>query len=209
MRALVPLLLSLLMPVASAGEPLDNAKRDAAIAKAIAYLDGHVARLPDVSGTPRKPFTYSVTGLVYLMSDRTRTGKSRLKPIKDYLVEYVADVERRLKDRDSIAPRSGQFSSNKLIQYTWPIATTGLFFGELHQRGLYQAEMKRVLPRIIAILDAAQQSNGGWGHHVVQEPRPRRTPPKQLPGMMIAVAGGGYLRTNRFTNCHLLSVCLL
>jgi len=189
-RILFPLLL--LAPLALAGESLNNKKRDAAIAKAIAYLEQNVSRLPDVSGTPRKPFTYSVTGLVYLMSDRTRTGKSRIKPIKEYLVDYVEEVERRLQDPDSIAPRSGNFSSNKLIQYTWPIATTGLFFGELHQRGLYQAEMKQLLPRVIAILDAAQQPNGGWGHHVVQQPRAKREAPPQRPGVMIAMAGGGY-----------------
>jgi len=192
MRCLPILLLTALWTVASADEPMDDAKRDAAVAKAITYLDQHVPRLPDVSGTPRKPFTYSVTGLVYLMSDRTRTGKSRIKPIKEYLVAYVAEVERRLKDPQSIAPRSGQFSSDKLIQYTWPIATTGLFFGELHERGLYKAEMKKVLPRIVAILDAAQQPNGGWGHHVVQQARPERKQPEQRPGMQIAIAGGGY-----------------
>jgi len=170
----------------------DDRARDGAISKAIAYLEKNVTRLPDVSGTPRKPFTYSVTGLVYLMSGTTRTGKSRIKPIKDYLVDYVEEVERRLKDPDAIAPRSGQFSSNKLIQYTWPIATAGLFFGELHERGLYKAEMKRVLPRVIAILDAAQQPNGGWGHHVVQQPRRKRAAPTVRRGMIIAMAGGGY-----------------
>ena len=180
-RIILPLLL--LCPVSLA----DDAARDAAIKRAIAYLDKNVARMPDSAGTPRKQFTYATTGLVYLMSGQSRTGASRIAPIKKYLVRYVAEVEGRLKDDSNIAARSGNFSSNKLIQYTWPIAMTGLFFGELHEHGLYQAEMKKMLPRVIAILDAAQQKNGGWGHHVVLQEKTERAP---VPGM--AFAGGGY-----------------
>lgn len=183
-----PLALLVLCSVSFADGDLDDKARDAAIAKAIAYLDQNVTRLPESAGTPKKQFTYATTGLVYLMSGMSRTGKSRIAPIKKYLVRYVEEVEARLKDEANIAQRSGNFSSDKLIQYTWPVAMTGLFFGELHEHGLYQAEMKKMLPRVIAILDAAQQANGGWGHHVVQQARKERPP--RIRGMVIA--GGGY-----------------
>ncbi|MHC4956303.1 MAG: prenyltransferase/squalene oxidase repeat-containing protein [Planctomycetota bacterium] len=49
-----------------------------------------------------------------------------------------------------------------------------------------------MLPRVIAILDAAQQADGGWGHHVVKNKRPTRERIRQRPGQMIAMAGGGY-----------------
>jgi hypothetical protein len=137
---------------------------DAAAKKAIAFLEKQVTRLPDSSGTPRKQFVYATTGLVYLMDPNTRTGPSRIRPLKEYLVRYVDEVERRLKDPASLPERHGSFNSNNLIQYTWPLAQTLLFFGELKARGLYGAEMKRQIPRLVAILEKAQDANGGWGH---------------------------------------------
>ncbi len=137
---------------------------DAAAQKAIAFLEKQVTRLPDASGTPRKQFVYATTGLVFLMDPNTRTGPSRIRPIKDYLVRYLDEVERRLKDPANLPERHGSFNSNNLIQYTWPLAQTLLFFGELKARGLYGAEMKKQIPRLVAILQKAQDANGGWGH---------------------------------------------
>ncbi|MHC4940496.1 MAG: hypothetical protein ACYTHK_16275 [Planctomycetota bacterium] len=132
--------------------------------KAIAFLEKNVTQLPDSSGTPRKQFVYATTGLVYLMDPSTRTGPSRIKPLKEYLVRYVGEVESRLKDRSNLPERHGLVRSDRLVQYTWPLAQTLWFFGELKERGLYGKEMKRQIPRIVAILERAQDSNGGWGH---------------------------------------------
>jgi len=40
------------------------------------FLDERLFELPEVQGTPRKPFTYAVAGLCYLMADRTVTGRA-------------------------------------------------------------------------------------------------------------------------------------
>lgn len=140
----------------------------AAIRKAVAYLETNVTKLPESSGTPRKQFVYATTGLVYLMDPNTRTGASRIKPLKQYLVQYIGEVEKRLKDPQSLPERHGLFSSDNLVQYTWPIAQTLMFFGELRARGLYKREMNKQIPRLVAILAAAQETNGGWGHGKVR-----------------------------------------
>ena len=79
-------------------------------------------------------------------------------------MRYVDGVERRLKDPANLPVRHGLVSTDKLVQYTWPVAQTLFFFGELKQRGLYGREMKKQIPRLVAILERAQESNGGWGH---------------------------------------------
>lgn len=137
---------------------------DEPVRKAIAYLEKNVTKLPDADGTPRKPFVYATTGLVYLMDPVTRTGENRIRPLKEYLARWTDDLEKRLEDPVNLPARHGLFQSSRVIQYTWPVAQTLWFFGELHERGLYRADMKKRIPRLIAILEAAQQENGGWGH---------------------------------------------
>jgi hypothetical protein len=109
---------------------------DEPVRKAIRYLEKTVPRLPEVGGTPRKQFVYATTGLVYLMDPVTRTGSDRIKPIKEYLVRYADDVAQRLKDPDNLPARHGLVDSSTVTQYTWSIAQTLWFFGELHERGL-------------------------------------------------------------------------
>jgi len=163
---------------------------DDAARKAIDFLDRTVPRLPDVGGTPRKQFVYATTGLVYLMDRSTRTGKDRIRPLKDYLARYADEVERQIKDPDRLPPRAGLASSSYLTQYTWSIAQTLWFFGELHAHGLYEAEMKKRIPRLVSILERAQRG-GGWGHAQLGPAAPARKEKDPLAGLGV----GGYPST--------------
>ena len=184
------LLLALLAPGLAAGEA--DARR-AAIRKGFSYLDKHVFALPNASGTPRKQFTAAVVGLCHLMEPRT--GKDVVKRVKDYLVAYVDEVERRTKDPEQLPSRHGVATSWNVIQYTWPLSVAGLFFAELYLRGQHKREALATMERIVAILEDAQQSNGGWGHGKINaDPKRKRRNPFgiELPKMKGA---GGYPNT--------------
>ena len=49
-------------------KPVTDKERDAAIDKALKYLDKEVLKLPHVHGTPRKQFTVAAYGVVKLLA---------------------------------------------------------------------------------------------------------------------------------------------
>ncbi|MHC4577765.1 MAG: hypothetical protein ACYTFD_01820 [Planctomycetota bacterium] len=148
-----------------------DAERRAAIRRGIDALDQSVFRLPDAQGTPRKQFTVAVVGLVHLMREPRTGRRSPIPRLRDYLVRYVDEVERRVRDPDQLPRAHGLADSRRLIQYTWPLAQAGLFFGELGLRGPDRREALATLRRIAALLEDAQAANGGWGHGRIN-PRP-------------------------------------
>jgi hypothetical protein len=154
---------------------VDETTRAAAVSKGVAYLDDQLFRLPDAQGSPRKPFTFAVAGLVYLLDKGTRADDP-VPRIAEYLERYVSDVAQKTADPSNLPPQHGLASSSYLIQYTWPLAQAGLFFGELHLRGRERRITSRVLPKIVAVLEAAQHENGGWGHGNIdpREPSERK-----------------------------------
>jgi hypothetical protein len=151
------LLLALFLLPAAGGEP-DAAKR------AVAWLERNVSKLVDSEGSPRKPFTYAVTGLVYLMEGGTRTGPDRIRGIREYLVRWIDALEKRLEDPDALPDAHGVADSRKVCQYTWPLGAAALFFAELELRGVEARQARATLERILDLLVAAQEENGGWGH---------------------------------------------
>ena len=171
MRTRLPLLVLALVPAARAKEPAaspDDGARRQAIRKGIAYLDDRLFRLPRTSGTPRKPFTYAVAGLVHLMNAETRTGSARASPvarIRDHLVDWIDGVAERAAETDELPDAPGHFTSERLVQYTWPVAMTAWFFAELDLRGMATPSTRKALDRCVTVLVAAQQGDGGWGHH--------------------------------------------
>ncbi len=153
--------------------PVTAKERDAAIAKGVTYLDRTVFRVHDASGTPRKQFTVAVTGLVGLLvgDGQTTTARRRagiVDKTRTYLRAYVAEVREGTSDPARLAETSDQTSSEHVMQYTWPIAMAGLFFGEMHARGLERTESAETLRTIVDVLEAAQAPNGGWGHAQVR-----------------------------------------
>jgi hypothetical protein len=157
------LALAILLSVpAAAADDLDEAARKRAVQKGLAYLEGHLFKLPESAGTPRKPFTTAVAGLCFLMDHRTRTGPDRIVRVRDYLLAYVERVAQQSADPKNLPPRHGLASSSYLVQYTWPVAAAGLFFAELEARGRFRN--KKAIRTILRILIEAQQRNGGWGH---------------------------------------------
>jgi len=192
MRKLVPIMalaaLALALPTPAAAKrpaPLDlraalkklpevdEKARRKAIDGGLAFLDKRLFKLPEPQGTPRRPFTFAVAGLVYLLDKRTRTGdRNPVGRIRAYLGDYVDTVHERMQDRSELPPRHGMAMSGRLIQYTWPIAQAGLFFGELHARGKHKRDARKTLEKIIAILAASQRENGGWGHGNIDDRAP-------------------------------------
>jgi hypothetical protein len=172
------LVASFLLGGALPGPPHANAKpaasipadheRDAAILSGLRYLERTVFQLPEASGTPRKPFTVAATGLVFLLArDRqsgTSAGKKLVARARTYLTRYVAEVAERAAQASQLPAQSGQFSSDKLIQYTWPLAMDALFQSELDARKQEGARASRDLKALVPLLLEAQAPNGGWGH---------------------------------------------
>ena len=150
------LLLALLLLPASGAEP-DAARR------AVLWLERNVPKLVDNEGTPRKPFTYAVTGLVYLM-DETRTGPDRVRPIREYLTRWIGGLADRLNDPEALPDGYGVADSRRVCQYTWPLAAAALFYGELELRGMDAKQAHGMIERILDLLGEAQEANGGWGH---------------------------------------------
>lgn len=162
MRPTILLLLLVLAVPAAALDTLDDKARKQAVKKSLAFLEKEVFKLPDSAGTPRKPFTTAIAGLCFLMDNQTRTGKDRIGRVRATLVRYVDQVSARIQDPANLPPRHGLASSSYTVQYTWPVAASGLFFAELEARG--RSGQGKVLRKILGILAEAQQKNGGWGH---------------------------------------------
>jgi hypothetical protein len=157
--------------------PADH-ERDEAIIRGLRYLEREVFQLPDASGTPRKQFTVAATGLAFVLARdgyASRTdGKKMIERARAYLAKYVEEVTRRTADPASLPAQAGSFSSNHMIQYTWPLAMDAMFQGELHHRGLGRAGARKSLRSILPLLEEAQAPNGGWGHGKVGDKgRPR------------------------------------
>jgi len=96
--------------------------RGGAFADYLVIPASNVFKLPDASGTPRKQFTVALTGLVHLLArdGSTRTdGKRSVKRARAYLSDYVDEIERRTADPAQLPARTGSFSSNRVIQYTF------------------------------------------------------------------------------------------
>jgi hypothetical protein len=194
MRMRTLLLPALLLLPAAGGDP-DAAKR------AVGWLERNVPKLVDSEGTPRKPFTYAVTGLVYLMDGGTRTGPDRVRGVREYLVRWIDALEERLLDPDALPDAHGVADSRKVCQYTWPLAAAALFFAELELRGIEPRQAHATVERILGLLVDAQESNGGWGHGRI---RRGGTAPAGFAGL------GGYPSTLvSSSNCVAVAVGLL
>lgn len=203
MRLRLTFAFALILP-AAAREP-DDAARAAASKRAVAWLERTAPKLADSEGTPRKPFTYAVTGLVFLMEQppgSSRAGMDRVQGIRTYLTRWVDALKERLEDPEALPDAYGAADSRRVCQYTWPLAAAALFFGELELRGLEARQAHATLERILDLLVDAQEENGGWGHGRI---RPR-TAPAQQPGL----GGlGGYPSTLlSSSNCVAIAVGL-
>ena len=170
----------------AASQPVTLEERDAAIAKGVRYLEREVFKLREAAGTPRKQFTVAVTGLVALLAgDGTTTTARRAGPLVDkarrYLDRYVAEVRKATADPAFLAETSGSSAGARLMQTTWPTGMAGLFFGEMHARGIHEADAARTLRTIVDVLEAAQAPNGGWGHAQVRG-RGRPRGPNEMDG---------------------------
>jgi hypothetical protein len=151
-------------PAADPALPAPEERRTA-LRRAIEFLDGRLEKIPDAQGTPRKPFTYAVAGLVYLCDGTTDRGHAaQLARIRQYLASWIAATERDVGQPARLPPSHGLADSRFVVQYTWPVAAAALFFGELRARGDKGADVEAALETAIALLEAARDENGGWGH---------------------------------------------
>lgn len=176
------LLLLLLAPVASSEEvepeaaPCWTAKqRDAALKRAIGFLDDNLWKLGDFGG-PYKQYAVAVAGWAYLLAAE-RGGKrlpsraKQLHRIRDYLERDLETFERRYDYLDEngrwpLGKRPGvpDPSITPNAQFTWTLSMAALFFAESLARGEDKRRSRSMLHRIVAILERSQQPNGGWGH---------------------------------------------
>lgn len=183
-------------------EPSVDAVR-ASVAKALRYLDKTLPRLPDVQGTPRTPFTLAAGGIVLLVArdvdalPTERRGRALPKLLKR-LDAWTEATAKRLGDPDQLPPEHGQFSSNHVIQTTWPLAMVAWLASELEAREMHTTWARTQARRVVPLLIAAQERDGGYGHGPVRDPeagqRKRDALRKRLPPGAV-VAGGSYPRS--------------
>ncbi len=156
--------------------------------KGVGYLERTLPSMRESSGTPRKQFTMAVTGLVMLLAKDVRSSSKRpalsIDAIRKYLDRYADTVATKLADPAMIPERNGSISSSKLVQFTWPLAMSAVFFAECHARGIKKRAARASLAKINAILIRAQAENGGWGHGIVKDKgKPRGPDPMDGYGM--------------------------
>lgn len=155
-------------------KPLTDKEREAAITKASRWMEKHVLRLPEVSGTPRKQFVMATYGIVHAMlEDRGVKTESRGvvgNRVEKYLLDYLDEVERRSRNVDELPPGHGVAVSGKLIQYTWPLGMSLVFFCDRVVRRRNPTVARKAALRILEILAEARQENGGFGHGRVAPP---------------------------------------
>lgn len=175
------------------------AERDRAIQKAFAYLDEKLWRQTD-RGSSGKQYAAAAAGWAYLIaSERAGARLPRrtreLKRIRDYLEDYVQEVEQIYEGDPQeaaeavppnvVRPPGFEGMTFGTRQYCWGLGMTGLFFAESYERGKEKGRSKRVLKRLAAVLESAQQEGGGWGHDDA------RLPGFGIPEIPIPKPGGG------------------
>lgn len=150
-------------------------RRDRAITRARAWLHDHVHALPESQGTPRKPFTVALHGLIELWArDGTSVGRGRrtddVERARRHLERWLDEVEHRVHREQDLPPRHGLASSAYLVQTTWPAAMALIFFAELESRGGGRRAPRPVLRRLAQLLADVQDPDGGWGHGPIRTP---------------------------------------
>jgi hypothetical protein len=173
-------------------------QRDAALAKAFRHLDEQLWKLED-GGSPRRQYSMAVAGWAYLLaSDKAGktlpARKQQIDRIHDELLRYVERVEKQYgREAKRKPPPTGpdgfpmDFEAMYTAQFVWPLSVAAPFFAECAARGKHAADSKRALKSIVAILERAQQENGGWGHDDASRPG------MGLPPIRIPKPGGGEL----------------
>ncbi|MGE0193294.1 MAG: hypothetical protein AB7T63_14760 [Planctomycetota bacterium] len=148
-------------------------RRERALAKARAWLDDHVFGLVESEGTPRKPFTVALYGLIELKaggaSREARRG-STVARARRYLEQWLGGVETRASKPDQLPPRHGLASSRHLVQYTWPAALALWFLADAESSTARAMAPRSSLRRLAELLADAQDANGGFGHGRIHAP---------------------------------------
>lgn len=185
------------------------AARDAAITKAMRYLDREIWSLQEY-GSPIKQYAVGAAAWAYLLAgDRAPKAKrlpsrsKALKRMRSFLDRYVETVERdyaRNDERERKNPTSPvppgvgpggmppmtRESAMRPKQYVWTLAMAAHFYAESVARGKKSGASKKRLKATVKLLEDAQQPNGGWGHDDA------RRPGMGLPAIRIPKPGGGH-----------------
>lgn len=178
--------------------PYTPEARDKAIAKAFRFLDANLWKLQD-GGSPRRQYSLAVAGWAYLLAADKPKGAKRLparskqiRRIRDELARYTERVA-KLYDKDDKQRKKNRpagprgFAAMRTAQYSWPLPVIAHFFAEGLARGKARGEAKKALKAIVRVLEASQQTNGGWGHDDASRPG------MGLPPIQIPKPGGGKL----------------
>jgi len=146
--------------------------RDAALVKAFHFLDETIWHMPD-GGSPQRQYTMAVAAHAYLLAadrggKRLPSRQRQVARMHDELVRYVDRVVDRIakvKQSDADLTFVQRLRRNsKTLQWTWVLGVAAPYFAESLARGKRSGECRRVLKKIVRILEASQQPGGGWGH---------------------------------------------
>jgi hypothetical protein len=176
-------------PPAPAAEVTPEA-RDAAIRAAIAYLCDNLSKMQE-GGSPQGPYATATAAWAGLLL-QARKGAPRFpgrkeEQLRDAVERYVERVarayDRSAKDEKKGKPAGpeppagvppGDLALTKppgeATQFVWPISMAAHLLAESAARGWNAPDARASLVKIVKVLEASQQSNGGWGHDDASRP---------------------------------------
>src|SRR5262245_24783972 len=179
--------------------------RDDAIRKAFDFLDRKVWDLNE-GGSPQKQYAIAMTAWASLLAaDHEGDAKKlpsrakELEKLRKYLERYVGVVAHEYEKDDDKTKKRGDapkpedepgdlsVAFTRPSQYVWPVSMAAHYFAESYARGRDKTTAKQGLKDAIAILEACQQPDGGWGHDDAARPG------MGLPPIKIPKPGGGEL----------------
>jgi len=183
--------------------PVTAQARDEAIRRGFEFLDRKVWELNE-GGSPQKQYTIAMTAWASLLATDREGGAAKLpsrakelERLRKYLERYVATVAAQYEKDDEKNRRRGRKAGeapaeedpfaafSKPAQYVWPVAMAAHYFAESLVRGRDKTEAKQALKDAVAVLEAAQQPDGGWGHDDAARPG------MGMPPIKIPKPGGG------------------
>ncbi len=204
--------LVVLLACAAQGQSAMTAEaRDDAIRKGFDFLDERLWRMQD-GGSPQKQYSIAITAWASLLAadhegdvKKLPSRTKELERLRKYLERYVGTVANEYGKSDEKARKRGKPADagakgdgggdgldgldfgdlSKPLQYVWPVSMAAHYFAECFARGRDKADAKQGLKDAIAVLEAAQQKNGGWGHDDAARPG------MGLPPIKIPKPGGG------------------
>ncbi len=162
-------------PAPPPGRPVEAAERDEALRRAFQAIDEGFSRRFS-SYEAMGVFSAAVAGLACVLAEERPAGEAAFPSRAKTLARLAPKVDGWLQQTERFAtrplkpagaPARGPLQPGLLpegVQCNWPAGAAGLFLSEALARGKVRKEARSGCERVVRILEATQQGDGGWGH---------------------------------------------